>query len=70
VKPKKPARRRRKTPAQRRRKAGHPAALRPAPEQINVHQDVPLPADPQVRVSCPKCNACLLDIREHERIVG
>jgi transposase len=65
VKPKKPARRR-KTPG---RKAGHPPALRPAPEQIDVHQDVPLPADPEGRVSCPKCNACLLDVKEHERIV-
>jgi transposase len=65
VKPKKPARRR-KRPG---RKAGHPAALRPVPEQVDVHQDVPLPADPRGRVSCPKCNACLLDVKEHERIV-
>lgn len=65
AKPGKPARRR-KTPG---RKAGHPAALRPTPEQIDVHQDVPLPADPQGRVSCPRCNACLLEVKEHERIV-
>lgn len=58
--------RRRKRPG---RKAGHAAALRPMPEKIDVHQDVPLPADPQGRVSCPKCNACLLEVKEHERIV-
>ena len=61
-----PARRRRKKPG---RKEGHPAALRPMPEQIDVHQGVPLPKDPAGRVSCPKCNACLLDLENHERIV-
>ena len=39
------------------------------PEQIDVHQDVPLPKDPEGRVSCPKCNACLLEMEHHERIV-
>ena len=66
VKPNLPARRRRKKSGQ---KAGHPAALRPMPEVIDVHQDVPLPADTAGRASCPKCNACLLDVEEHERIV-
>src|SRR5689334_19833436 len=34
---------RRKRPG---RKAGHPAALRPVPDHVDVEQDVPLPADP------------------------
>jgi hypothetical protein len=66
VKPSLPARRRRKKPGQ---KAGHPAALRPMPEVIDVHQEVPLPADAAGRASCPRCNACLLEVEEHERIV-
>ncbi|HWC88556.1 MAG TPA: hypothetical protein VG433_02845, partial [Pirellulales bacterium] len=37
-----PVRRRGRKPG---RKAGHPAALRPMPEQIDVHQDVALPVD-------------------------
>jgi transposase len=57
--------RRRKRPG---RKLGHPAALRPMPEKIDAHQDVPLPKDGQGRCSCPKCNACLLDLENHERI--
>src|SRR5579863_3983023 len=59
-------RRRRKKPG---RKEGHPAALRPMPEQIDVHQQVPLPLDSQGRASCPDCNACLLDLEDHLRIV-
>jgi transposase len=59
-------RRRRKKPG---RKEGHPAALRPMPEQIDVHQQVPLPLDSQGRASCPDCNACLLDLEHHLRIV-
>ena len=66
VKPSVKGRRRRKRPG---RKAGHPAALRPMPGQIDVHQDVPLPMDPQGRPSCPRCNACLLELEHHERIV-
>ena len=59
-------RRRRKRPG---RKEGHPAALRPMPQTIDAHQDVPLPKDPAGRPSCPACNACLLDVEDHERIV-
>ena len=59
-------RRRRKRPG---RKKGHPAALRPMPEQIDAHQDVPLPRDAAGRPSCPACNACLLEVSQHERIV-
>lgn len=66
LKPSLPARRLRKKSG---RKTGHPAALRPMPEQIDVHQDAPLPKDPAGRASCPHCNACLLDLQDHERIV-
>jgi transposase len=57
---------RRKRPG---RKQGHPAALRPMPDHIDSHQPVPLPKDLQGRESCPCCNACLLEIKEHERVV-
>jgi transposase len=59
-------RRRRKTPG---RKVGHAAALRPIPDHVDVHQEVALPRDEEGRESCPKCNACLLDLEDHERIV-
>lgn len=57
---------RRKRPG---RKAGHPAALRPAPAHIDVEQDVPLPRDPAGRCSCPHCNARLLNLKRHKRVV-
>jgi transposase len=57
---------RRKRPG---RKAGHPAALRPAPAHIDVKQDVPLPRDPAGRCSCPHCNARLLKVKRHKRVV-
>lgn len=68
IKPSVPARRRRR---RRRpgRKAGHAAALRPAPDHVDVHHDAPLPKDPAGRPSCPRCNACLLDLKDHERVV-
>jgi transposase len=59
-------RRRRKKPG---RKKGHPAALRPMPDHIDAHQEVPLPKDEQGRESCPHCNACLLDLEDRERVV-
>src|SRR6202035_158257 len=59
-------RRRRKKPG---RKEGHPAALRPMPRTIDVHQEVPLPTDAAGRKSCPACKTCLLDLEDHERIV-
>lgn len=58
--------RRRKKPG---RKKGHPAALRPMPETIDVHQDVPLPTDEAGRCACPHCNCALSDLCQHERIV-
>jgi transposase len=51
------------------RKQGHPPALRPLPDHIDVHQPVPLPKDPQGRDACPWCKSCLLDLEEHERLV-
>jgi hypothetical protein len=57
---------RRKRPG---RKRGHAAALRPAPQHIDVHQDVPLGQDAAGRPSCPQCNACLLELENHERVV-
>lgn len=60
------ARGRKKKPG---RRAGHPAALRPMPQNIDVRQDVPLPVDDARRPSCPRCNACLADVRDHERLV-
>ena len=58
--------RRRRRPG---RGAGHPAALRPPPAHVDVRQDVPLPKDSAGRASCPHCDACLLDVRRHERLV-
>jgi hypothetical protein len=58
--------RRRRRPG---RKVGHPAALRPVPASIDVRQDVPLPKDRAGRASCPHCNACLLEVKRHERVV-
>jgi transposase len=58
--------RRRRKPG---RKEGHPAALRPMPQQIDAHQQVPLPADSAGRASCPHCNSCLLELENHQRIV-
>jgi transposase len=57
---------RRKRPG---RKAGHAAALRPAPAHIDVKQDVPLPRDAAGRCSCPHCHARLLKVRRHKRVV-
>jgi hypothetical protein len=65
VKPSKKNRRRKA----RGRKPGHPAALRPMPPAIDAHQQVPLPRDAGGRASCPQCNACLLELENHQRIV-
>ena len=51
------------------RKAGHPAALRAMPDHVDLHQQVPLPKDPAGRESCPRCNSCLMEVEEHERLV-
>ena len=57
---------RRKKPG---RKAGHPAALRPVPDHVDVDQDVPLPTDGGSRPACPHCNCSLSDVKHHERLV-
>lgn len=59
-------RRRGKSPG---RKAGHPPALRPKPPQIDVHQDVPLPIDPQGHLCCPHCQTQMSQVRHHQRLV-
>jgi transposase len=59
-------RRRRRKPG---RKKGHPAALRPMPDHIDVHHDAPLPVDAAGRESCPHCSACLLDLEDRQRLV-
>jgi transposase len=64
--PKPSVKKRRKRPG---RKAGHPAALRPMPDHVDVDQQVPLPKDPDGRESCPCCNACLLELEDHQRVV-
>jgi transposase len=51
------------------RKKGHPAALRPMPDHIDVDQPVPLPKDPDGCESCPCCNARLTELEDHERVV-
>jgi hypothetical protein len=60
------ARGRRRKPG---RKAGHPAALRPVPDHVDVRQDVALPRDCGGRPACPRCNRPLSDVRRHERLV-
>jgi hypothetical protein len=61
-----PKRRRRKKPG---RKAGHEAALRPAPRKIDHHQQVPLATDDRHHPICPQCNCRLATLRRHKRIV-
>jgi hypothetical protein len=59
-------RHRRKKPG---RKEGHRGALRPLPDHIDVHQEVPLPKDPAGQDACPRCTASLLDLENHQRLV-
>jgi hypothetical protein len=51
------------------RKSGHPPALRPVPDHIDVRQPVPLPKDQEGREACPWCKSCLLDLEDHQRLV-
>ena len=60
-----PAGRRRKRPG---RKAGHPAALRPMPEVIDVHRDVPLPTGPDGQPACPTCHGSLRRLDSHAHV--
>jgi transposase len=50
------------------RKKGHPAALRPLPDHVDLHQDVPLPTDGAGLPACPRCNCSLSDVKGHERV--
>jgi transposase len=65
----KPAAAQKKHPKKPGQKTGHAAALRPAPSQIDVHQQVPLPVDLSGAVSCPHCKTQLSDVKHHQRIV-
>jgi transposase len=60
------ARKRRKRPG---RPEGHPAALRPMPEKVDVDQEVPLPVDEMGKCCCPHCRTQLSEVEKHKRIV-
>ena len=51
------------------RAKGHPAALRPMPPTIDVHQAVDCPVDLAGKPSCPHCHVQLSDVKRHERLV-
>ena len=51
------------------RKKGHPAALRPMPDQIDVHEQVNVPIDHFGKPCCPECRSQLSDVQHHERYV-
>ena len=51
------------------RKVGHAAALRPKPDKIDVHQDVPVPVDELGKPSCPHCKTQLSGVEHHDRVV-
>ncbi len=51
------------------RKKGHPAALRPMPRTIDVHETVALPIDTLGKPCCPECRSQLNDVETHERYV-
>lgn len=65
----KPAAAPKKHPKKPGRKAGHPAAMRPKPSKIDVHQQVPLPVDESGHVSCPHCRTQLGGVKHHRRVV-
>jgi transposase len=51
------------------RRPGHPAALRPMPQRIDVHEKVPLPLDAWGKPSCPDCRTQLAEVKHHKHIV-
>jgi len=51
------------------RKKGHPAALRPMPEVIDVQETVALPVDTLGKPCCPECRAQLNEVESHKRYV-
>jgi hypothetical protein len=58
----------RKSRKQPGRKAGHAAALRPMPSEIDQIVDVPLVTDARGRELCPVCRCALSDLKSHERL--
>jgi transposase len=58
-----------KTPRKPGRKKGHPAALRPMPAKIDVHETVSVPVDNFGKACCPECRSQLSDVEHHERLV-
>ena len=51
------------------RRKGHPAALRPMPETIDVHETVALPIDTLGKPCCPTCRSQLSGVESHQRYV-
>ena len=51
------------------REVGHAAALRPMPEKIDEHIDVPVPRDSTGAACCPHCSVQLAEVEQHDRIV-
>ncbi len=51
------------------RKVGHAAALRPMPEKIDEHVEVPVPRDAGQVACCPYCSVQLAEVQQHNRIV-
>jgi len=51
------------------RQAGHPAAVRPRPAKIDVHETIAAPVDASGQPSCPHCHVQLSEVKHHERIV-
>lgn len=51
------------------RKSGHPAALRPRPQRIDQHEQVPLPVDAYGKPCCPECRSQLSQVTQHQRLV-
>jgi transposase len=58
-----------KRPKKPGRKKGHPAALRPMPVNIDVHETVAFPVDNAGKASCPQCKTQLSDVQHHDRLV-
>ena len=51
------------------RQVGHAAALRPMPEKVDAHVEVPVPQDAAGVACCPHCSVQLAEVQQHDRIV-
>ena len=51
------------------RKKGHPAALRPMPQTIDLHEQANVPMDTFGKACCPECRAQLSQVQQHKRVV-